>query len=523
VRNVGSRIPAAAMLLAALGAGAAQVGAAEHPLRLNDALSLALRRSEALESARAGVGAAIGYEMGATGAYDPALELNGDALHSTMPSSAAFLVSAAYPVAPDTRSAQLGVNVRQFLGTGGAVTLRANGSRQTTEGALALLTPAYGAQLGAELRQPVLRGRATDPARLAMSVASAGRRGAEASLQAELNATLADVERSYWVLVATRQVVSVREQAVALAAEQLEETRTRVTSGAVPGTELAQPRAELERRRADLLAARENLSRADNGLKLLILRDEDSEPWGDTIAPADSGVIDSMALDRDALMKRALAARPELNVYAAGISRREAETRSAQDGEWPVLDAVVSYDRYGLAGSANPSGPAGPIPAGLNGDLGDAFHALGEGGYNAVRAGLVLGLPVGNREARGATEAARQVEVQARADLARARKEIRVEVLDACAAVETATRRIEATHAAREAAEIQLAAEQDRYGTGLSTNFLVLTRQNDLSSARLDEISARTEYLIARTELARATGSLSEDRGVGAMEIGGSR
>jgi len=51
----------------------------------------------------------------------------------------------------------------------------------------------------------------------------------------------------------------------------------------------------------------------------------------------------------------------------------------------------------------------------------------------------------------------------------------------------------------------------------------VLTRQNDLSSARLDEISARTEYLIARTELARATGSLSEDRGVGAMEIGGSR
>jgi len=92
------------------------------------------------------------------------------------------------------------------------------------------------------------------------------------------------------------------------------------------------------------------------------------------------------------------------------------------------------------------------------------------------------------------------------------RKEIRAEVLDAAAALETAGQRIEAARAAREAAEVQLSSERERYAVGLSTNFLVLTRQNDLSRARLDEISAQTDYHIASTEMARVSGSLLEDR-----------
>lgn len=91
---------------------------------------------------------------------------------------------------------------------------------------------------------------------------------------------------------------------------------------------------------------------------------------------------------------------------------------------------------------------------------------------------------------------------------------MRADVLDAAAAVESARARIEAARAAREAAEVQLQAERDRYGVGLSTNFLVLTRQNDLAAARLAEIEARTDYRAARAELARATGRLLRDRGI---------
>jgi outer membrane protein TolC len=61
---------------------------------------------------------------------------------------------------------------------------------------------------------------------------------------------------------------------------------------------------------------------------------------------------------------------------------------------------------------------------------------------------------------------------------------------------------------------VQLSSERERYAVGLSTNFLVLTRQNDLSRARLEEIAALTDYRNARIQMGRATGSLLEDRGI---------
>jgi outer membrane protein TolC len=42
----------------------------------------------------------------------------------------------------------------------------------------------------------------------------------------------------------------------------------------------------------------------------------------------------------------------------------------------------------------------------------------------------------------------------------------------------------------------------------------VLTRQNDLSRARLDEIAAQTDYRQSATELARTSGALLDERGI---------
>jgi outer membrane protein TolC len=353
-----------------------------------------------------------------------------------------------------------------------------------------------------------------DGARLSVRVANAGRHEAVASLRRTVSETVAAVEKAYWDLVAIRQGIGVREDAVLLAEQQLGETRTRVESGSAPGTELSQPRAELERRRSDLLAERETLARAQSALKLLILGDTDEALWLSQIDPIDTAAVDVVPVDVAASLQRALSARPELDAARANVERRRAETALARNAVWPSLDAVVSYDRFGLAGSRSPVVPTSTIPPELLGELGQSLSTLRRGDFDAVRVALVLGLPIRNRTARAAAAVALSVERQTEADVSRVRKSILAEVLDAAAVVETAGQRMEATRAGREAAEVQLAVERDRYATGLSTNFLVLTRQNDLSRARLDEISARTDYQTARTELARATGSLIEDRGI---------
>lgn len=505
-------------LTALLSSVATAAYGAERQLTLDEAVKLALQRNEDLVIERESVAAARAAVSGAKGAYDPLVELNGAWSRSTEPVNSSFAGTASSQIAPEVKSVEAGLGIHQLLPSGGALSVRALGARDKTQESFALLSPAYDTRLGVELRQPLLRNRSTDATRLSVRVAKANRQGATAALRRAVTETIAAVERGYWNLVATRRAVSVREEAVDLAGQQLKDTEARVQGGAAPRTELAQPRAELERRRGELFATREALARAENVLKLLILDGAEDELWMDSIAPVDETGVEIVTVDVAASLGRALAARPELAIAEAVVTRRRAESAYARDGVWPSLDAVASYDRFGLAGSRNPAGTPGSLPANLDGDLGSSIESLGRGDYDAARIALVLGLPLGNRAARGQAAVARHVERQAEADVARIRKAVRAEVLDAVAAVETAGQRIEAARAGREAAEIQLSAERDRYATGLSTNFLVLTRQNDLSRARLDEISALTDYRTARTEMARVTGSLIEDRGIDAGE-----
>jgi outer membrane protein TolC len=103
---------------------------------------------------------------------------------------------------------------------------------------------------------------------------------------------------------------------------------------------------------------------------------------------------------------------------------------------------------------------------------------------------------------------------QASLQLAKMRERITVDVLDAASALDTAVSRMQAARAGLEAANTQLMAEQTRFTAGASTNFVVLTRQNDLEQAQLTEISAATQYRRALTELSRATGMLLTERNI---------
>ena len=132
----------------------------------------------------------------------------------------------------------------------------------------------------------------------------------------------------------------------------------------------------------------------------------------------------------------------------------------------------------------------------------------------AKRVGISLEIPIGQRQARGQLGAATSGRLQAELALAKLEEEIAVEVRNAATAIETAAGRVQAARAGLVAAETQLRAEQDRFSVGATTNFFVLTRQDDLATAQLAEIAALTDYRKALTEFARATGTLLRDRNI---------
>ena len=73
--------------------------------------------------------------------------------------------------------------------------------------------------------------------------------------------------------------------------------------------------------------------------------------------------------------------------------------------------------------------------------------------------------------------------------------------------IQTARQRIAAAEASARAAKEKLDSEQRLYQTGESTNFLVLTRQNEYADSRRREVVARLDYnkSVARLEQALGT------------------
>jgi HAE1 family hydrophobic/amphiphilic exporter-1 len=510
------------ILVTVLGVWAGRASAAAEDARamtLAEAIERALRNDESLVVEREALAAAEALVPGSRGAYDPRIEVETSWQRATLPVNSAFSGAPEGKLAPTDTVLGTDVTVRQLLTTGTELSLKLSTGRATTDGTFTLLAPAYDTALGVEVRQPLLRGRKLDAARLGVRVAAVERSRAAASVSRQVSETVAAVERAYWALVAAREEVAVREESVRLAQTHLENTSIRIEAGAAPETEIAQPRAEMERRRGELLASLETVAKIESELKLLVLGDEDGQLWSRPIDPTDRAEVDALDVDVETAMERALASRPELSVAAAVEERREVEARFAREEMKPSLEAVVSYTRYGLAGSLNPDGQSIPglpdgVPPELEGGLGSSYGSLLDGEYDDTRVGVVLSLPIGNRAARAGLAVAQSAQRIAAADLARARKAVRAEVLDAAAAVRTAAQRFEAARAEAESAQVQLGAEQDRFDVGLSTSFLVLTRQNDLSRARLAEIAARNDCRVARTEMARATFSLLRDHGI---------
>jgi outer membrane protein len=502
---------------------AAAVCAAQDPgavsLSLSEASRRALAHNPSLSIERESLSQADFAILRARGAYD--LFWNADVAYRdrTDPINSVFTGAPDGILAPNIAGVDASTSLTQLLPTGGSVSLFTNWGRGTTNNVFTILSPAYTTGFGVSLRQPILRGLFVDPAREAIRVAAAQRGQSEARLRRTISDTLNQVDSAYWSLVAARRDVASIESAVGLADQQLSETKSRVEAGVLGETDIAQPTAERERRRGNLALARQRVTETENALKRLMLGDPGDAMWSERITPTDEPETALETPDVAQALAAAQANRPEIAEAKAQRSVSEIEVEARRSDVLPRLDLVASYARRGLAGSANPDAEnfnGGPIvvPEPILGGVGRSYATIGENRFPDASVGVSFSLPIFNRTARANLAIAHSQLQQASLGITATQQQVEAEVRNAAAALETARQRIEAARAERMAAETQLYAEQERFQVGLSTNFLVLTRQNDLTAARVTESSALTDYRKAATELARATGTLLEQRQV---------
>jgi len=495
-------------------------------LTLQEATRRALERNTTLAVERESASQAAAGVQSAEGAYDILWDANLGWRKNTDPINSVFSGAPPGLLAPENESVEASTSLSRLLPTGGSVSLFTNWGRGTTNGIFTILSPAYDTGVGVSLRQPLLRSLRVDPAREAIRVAAADRGASRARLERTVSDTMARVDEAYWNLVAVRRDVISIQSSVDLADRQLSETKVRVESGALAKTDVAEPTAELERRRGNLAQARQRVEEAENTLKLLVLGDPSDPDWASEIVPTDAP---ETALKHPALaesLATGVAKRAEIAEARAQRERAEAQVAGRRSDVLPRLDLVASYQRRGLAGGANPdatnfNGEPAAVPPPLAGGTGRSYGTIGENRFPDASVGLAFSVPIGNRTAKANLAIAKSRLSQATVGITAAEQSVGADVRNAVFGLETARQRIEAAQASRAAAETQLMAEEERFKAGISTNFLVLTRQNDLTNARVTETAALTDYRKAETELARAKGVLLEERHIEIEEPAG--
>jgi outer membrane protein TolC len=504
---------------------AARASAADHPISLAEAIDRALDKNHEIAVQREAVDVAAANLRRADGSYDPEFRL--DFQWQDQTEAINFIFSGAPPGSPGPHSeGVLGqAAISELLPTGGIITLGTTIARDTTDNIFTLLTPSYSTFVGIDLVQPLLQNREIDPQRRVIQTARLERDRSLSSLRAVVADTVAAVERTYWALVAAERDVLVRAESVRLAEVQESDTRTRIEAGTLSESDVAVPQAEVERRRVDLYAAREASERASLELKMLILDDPSDALWDATLRPTDPAETAIQPIDVAAELAGAPARRPEVAEAEAELARRDVDSRAAKNRVLPRLDLVASYGRYGLAGTVNPNLATFPgfpvvIPPEIVGGLGRSYGTIGDNDFPDATVGFAFSLPIGNRSAKADAAAADAERRQAAILLSQQKQKVGVEVRTAALAVETAARSIEAARAGLRAARIQLEAENVRFAAGMTSNYFVLTRQNELAEAARTETAALTNYRRALADYARASGTLLEQRHIEFAEDG---
>jgi outer membrane protein len=497
----------------------ARVATAQTALTLADATARALAKNRDIAIEREAENVAEANIARAQGAYDPLLRGDARYREAKVPVTSVLSGAPADELAPHQRGLVSTASLTQLLGTGGTLTFFTSAGWDSTNSFLTLITPAWSTSLGIEARQPLLQNRAIDPARRAIRVALVGRERSALSLRRTLLETVNGVEQAYWTLVAAQRDVEIREQGVALAEQQRADVATRIEAKTAPESDIAQPNAEIGRRRRELYEAEEARLRAERALKLLMLENTVDPLWDADVRAVDAPDVAPSPIDLRAALKDAEQFRPELADIDARARLQDIEIEAAHDRVKPQLDLVASYTARGLAGDQTDTTfpiPGFPVvfPDDLSGGLGTSLGNLGRQRFPDASVGVQVSIPLGNRAARADVAIAESTRRQVVTLRDREAQRIAVEVRNAATALQTATQRLDAARVSREAAEVQLQAEQDRFAAGLTTTFLVLTRQNDLSAAQVAETTALSAYRRGLAELARARGTLLRDRSI---------
>ena len=382
----------------------------------------------------------------------------------------------------------VGSTVALRIPTGGQFNLDWSGARK---GGDSPSRSRYSNELVFTFTQPLLRGSGIGVNTASVRIAQAVEQSNLLTLKQTIIDVITSVIKSYRDYMQAEHRVEIRTKSLQRAQGLLAVNESLVRSGRMAERDVVQTKADIAGRELQLVAARNSLDAAR--LALTDILDIDSRTrirLTETLSEALAGEPEQDGMAGS--IETALQQRPDYRQAVLGIEIAEAQMEVAESERRWDLSATLSSKLSSLDDTLG--GAAGHV----------------DGTDYGLR--LDLRIPIG-----AAADPRDQKYVQAKTalrkaqnNLANLRQRVDIEVSNALREVELSHRQVELARSARELVEEKVEVEKEKLRLGLSSNFRLVTFEDDLVTAQNSELDSIIAHRTAVTALDRTLGTTLE-------------
>jgi outer membrane protein TolC len=266
--------------------------------------------------------------------------------------------------------------------------------------------------------------------------------------------------------------------------------------GTLAQLSVEQDQSQVAQNEANVITAESTLDSDENALKNLIT--DDFKQWQSVnLVPSEPLTADKQEYDLQDSWNKGMTLRPDLLQAQITLEQQGIQLKFDRNQLFPELNLTGSYGYNGGGAVYN-----------------DVFAQYRNQDSPFYTYGANLSIPLANLQPRNAYKADKVTERQDLLKLKQIEQNILVEIDNAVKQAQSDYESVQATRQSRIYAEAALDAEQKTYAVGKATTFEVLTYQNNLTTARGQEIRALANYEEALATLAQQEGSTLQRRNI---------
>jgi len=482
-------------------------------LHVKDFLALLLKNNTEINIARLDVLSSADQILGAKAPFDPSVTASFNNTRSLTAQSSQ--IGGAPEL--DFLSQTTQMNYQQLLESGQTVSVGFNASRASTNSEFNFLNPSISTSTFFLVTQPLWQGRTNLQFKAPLMIARTELLITSDQTEARIADMVAAAASQYWDAVQARDNIKVQQQAYDLAQKQYERDKLSLDLGALPSLDIFQSQSQLAQRKVAVIQAQYAYRDALDGLRRLIGADLNPDTRNIEIVLEDNPVAEVAPVPpTEEAIGGALQKRPELSAVRRHQGVNDLNVRVARDSMVPRVDLQAFGGGNGLAGDQIPvTGPLGTGPTTFaSSGLGEALRQTFAFQSPTYGFGVNVTLPVRNSSATQGLADALVNRARDRYTERQLEQQVIQQVKLATSQIQSSAAQIEAAKTARDLAQKNVEAEQQKYELGGVTAFEVLDAQTRLATVESSLLQAYVGYQKTLIAYERAVWTLLDGLGI---------